>query len=910
MKKLVLTVFCALIAFALHAQVSDNFSAYTVGGKIAQQAQTMGRDYWTTWSDDPGSDEDGVIAEIDGNKCGHWTYDNDQILLLGEKTTGIWELSFKMYVPANKRGYFNILAHFDGANPNNCEWALEVYFYKSNANQGTPTNPGVGSINAGAKEVKTFDYTEDAWTDVKVVIDLDDDDAQLFINNTLLHQWQYTKGALGEGCPAKIHALDMFPPDAISEFYLDDIVFKASNNELLYSTGFDDVANGSYVAQSYPTWWTTWGNQPATPQDALITNEQASSSPNSAKCTYVAGDNGTDLVFKAGDQTEGTYTVDFDMYIPANGIAFFNLLHVFDGNNSEWAIGVYFNVSAGAAGTGMPAGSYVQQNNAITNFDFPFATWFPISVYVNVDDDLANIKINGTQVLEWQFSLKESGGVGVNKLAAVDFYPIETGSVFYIDNFVYAKEGEVKPPPVISIAPEELVIKLQPNSTKSGDFHIYNEEEGTLKARWSTYIDYAPLETGTGPNFTLSLCDPNEEPTGGIGSSGAVDRELAMKLTPADYVNQLGGELKQVGFFIKDDYPAQEQYFKPASDLTFRVYAQGPAENVPGEILAEKVLPMANFALEAWNFVDIDPVQLTGGEYWVSVAMFQNADSYPMTHTSDALKYNGDWLKTGANGSWGKLSDGSTIQNNWAIVAKGSGKVQKVWGLMDQAYGTTLSASQSDVTVTVNSENVPNGTTMTANIVILTNDPEHLRFDLPLIMNVTDSTESSNANAKEVIVNDVVATLQTSGTEFRVTVPCAEEILIVVIPEDENATVTGDTGTFEVTCFTSNSYTFTVTAEDGVTTKDYKLTVLVEKGIGISELNNSVKLFPNPVTDYLHIESEFAIEYITIYDLTGRMVKQIRQSATSIDMSDLATGFYLMKITTDQGEAMHKFVKQ
>ena len=26
--------------------------------------------------------------------------------------------------------------------------------------------------------------------------------------------------------------------------------------------------------------------------------------------------------------------------------------------------------------------------------------------------------------------------------------------------------------------------------------------------------------------------------------------------------------------------------------------------------------------------------------------------------------------------------------------------------------------------------------------------------------------------------------------------------------------------------------------------------------------------------------------------------------------SDLATGFYLMKITTEQGEAVHKFVKQ
>jgi hypothetical protein len=79
MKKVLLLMVCALMGFALYAQVSENFSDYTVGGKIAQQAQTMGRDYWTTWSGAVGGNEDGVVAEVAGNKVGHFTFGNDQV---------------------------------------------------------------------------------------------------------------------------------------------------------------------------------------------------------------------------------------------------------------------------------------------------------------------------------------------------------------------------------------------------------------------------------------------------------------------------------------------------------------------------------------------------------------------------------------------------------------------------------------------------------------------------------------------------------------------------------------------------------------------------------------------------------------------------------------------------------------
>ena len=79
----------------------------------------------------------------------------------------------------------------------------------------------------------------------------------------------------------------------------------------------------------------------------------------------------------------------------------------------------------------------------------------------------------------------------------------------------------------------------------------------------------------------------------------------------------------------------------------------------------------------------------------------------------------------------------------------------------------------------------------------------------------------------------------------------------------------------------------------------------------ISEVDNTtIKLYPNPVRDYLTIESEYTIEALVIYDLTGKMVKEIKQISNKIDLSELSTGYYLLRVTTSEGEAMHKFVKE
>lgn len=222
MRKNLLLMICAFAFITLNAQINEDFSDYTVGGKIGQQAQDMGRDYWTTWSGTVGGPEDGVIGELDGSNVAQFTYGNDQVLRLGRKTTGLWELNMKMYIPTSQVGYFNILADFAGTTST---WAIQVYFDK------TGNTPGVGTLDANGVDAAGFTFGYDVWIPIKLKMDLDNDTAEIHINNVLVHSWRYTAGTSGDGCARIIDALDIYPPLAgKSNFYVDDIVFSGTDD--------------------------------------------------------------------------------------------------------------------------------------------------------------------------------------------------------------------------------------------------------------------------------------------------------------------------------------------------------------------------------------------------------------------------------------------------------------------------------------------------------------------------------------------------------------------------------------------------------------------------------------------------------------------------------------------------------
>lgn len=70
-------------------------------------------------------------------------------------------------------------------------------------------------------------------------------------------------------------------------------------------------------------------------------------------------------------------------------------------------------------------------------------------------------------------------------------------------------------------------------------------------------------------------------------------------------------------------------------------------------------------------------------------------------------------------------------------------------------------------------------------------------------------------------------------------------------------------------------------------------------------------IYPNPTSDVLNISAINGLEYqeVSIVDLTGRKIKSVLNS-TSIDVSDLASGTYIINILTSEGKATSKFIKK
>lgn len=68
--------------------------------------------------------------------------------------------------------------------------------------------------------------------------------------------------------------------------------------------------------------------------------------------------------------------------------------------------------------------------------------------------------------------------------------------------------------------------------------------------------------------------------------------------------------------------------------------------------------------------------------------------------------------------------------------------------------------------------------------------------------------------------------------------------------------------------------------------------------------NNSVKIYPNPVKDFLHLQTAKKIKNIVIYDLNGIKVKEFI-SSNKINIKDLAPATYMITLEFEDG-SLHR----
>lgn len=193
----------------------DNLDTYATDSFLAVDNP----DWWTTWSDLPGSGEDiqiknnyshsapnaGVCDVTSGTAT-------DGILKLGNKVSGAYELKWWMYIETNKCGYYNI-QHYQSPG---MEWAFEIYFRTAGTYE---------LLHSGDQIDGT--YPKDTWFEVKQEIDLDADLITLYIDGILADSWPFSDQSLEVGGIKQLGGVDLFAgaksgTSEVPLFYVDD----------------------------------------------------------------------------------------------------------------------------------------------------------------------------------------------------------------------------------------------------------------------------------------------------------------------------------------------------------------------------------------------------------------------------------------------------------------------------------------------------------------------------------------------------------------------------------------------------------------------------------------------------------------------------------------------------------------
>ena len=732
MKKVSLLI--AMIAFVCGNAFAQMFYDFNDGVAGAKIAQTYG-DPWTTWSNAPGGSEDGVFDEAGGSMAAHFTYGNDQVVMLGDHSTGVYDLEFDAYVPDGKNGYFNVLHHFAGSNST---WAMQVYMHMTNDGQNSTQAPGHGTVHAGSNGTCDLPCVYDEWMHFRVHVDADNDVAQLYFNvvgqaEELYAEWQWSLDSFGENITDRVlGAMDFFPPEnaATSEYYLDNLeVTLQSNDEVLIFDPFEEYTVGNKIASEAIAaghdWWTTWSNAPGGAEDGVVADYT------DTQCGHLTY--GNDQVLLLGDEENGNYDLEFDILVPEGKNGYFNILHHFAGSNSTWAFQCYLHLtndgqnSTSAPGQGtIHAGS----NGTATMTGLVYDQWMHFRLNVDTDTDVANYYYTApgedeVLVCTWQWSLDSFGNNVVGRtLGAMDFYPPESAatSEYYLDNFSFKKIGG-ESAPELTITPDAIEETLGEDDMTTVAVTIDNS--GNSIGDWAGWLDFG--QGGAGSQ-TAELYYHNGEVGSGIGSSDAYTREMGIRLPATAYAGAaMGMKIVSAKYYIYDQYHSTDYNY------IFRIYGQG-LHNQPGELLAEKTVNSTQMG--TWITATFDePVYMTGQAMWATVQLEQTAGEYPLS--MDGGEYgeeaDGNWLSTNGN-SFSHCYSAGSFGDAWLITVNCEGVlVPATWATVDNTEGAIMGGQSETINLTLNTIGLEAGT-YSANLIINTNDEELPHVEIPVVL--------------------------------------------------------------------------------------------------------------------------------------------------------------------------------
>jgi len=101
---------------------------------------------------------------------------------------------------------------------------------------------------------------------------------------------------------------------------------------------------------------------------------------------------------------------------------------------------------------------------------------------------------------------------------------------------------------------------------------------------------------------------------------------------------------------------------------------------------------------------------------------------------------------------------------------------------------------------------------------------------------------------------------------------------------------------------------YLVTAEDGVSTQIWKVSVSVQRTVGIGTSSaESIKVYPNPASEYVHIELTREA-HIRMHDLMGKLCysKDHANGDQNIMLSEFKEGIYIVSLHMEDGSLQQR----
>ncbi len=196
-----------------NAIICDGFDGYELGSTPGSQSP-----WWSNWSDEPGSDEEGVVSSNEFLSCEQSLEiseagGDDQILNLGLRTEGNYILSWDMYVPSGHAAYFN-LQKIVPPTGNATDFALQAQMLED----------GTIVFDIGASGSVNYTYEHDQWFSVTFELDVDNNTTIMHIGGIPIVMWPLNWSIFATSGAQQISGADFFG-NTNNLFYIDNVSF-------------------------------------------------------------------------------------------------------------------------------------------------------------------------------------------------------------------------------------------------------------------------------------------------------------------------------------------------------------------------------------------------------------------------------------------------------------------------------------------------------------------------------------------------------------------------------------------------------------------------------------------------------------------------------------------------------------